>query len=152
LKHLHRISVCILLLFATIKGNAQVALPENPLSNLRQRSVAVRGDTLLLDSLSIVPQTFSIAHIPDSTYRLDFVHAILYWNQKPATDSVQLTYRVFPYKLNAHVKRLNYDSVMNNFYVAPFEFNNNASAAKGLFDFGNIQYNGSFGRGLVIWQ
>jgi hypothetical protein len=42
---------------------------------------------------------------------------------------------------------MNYDSVMNNFYTKPFEFNTN-TAAKGLFDFGNIQYNGSFGRGL----
>lgn len=122
--------------------------PKLPLPNLRLKTIAVGADGVLLDSLSIVPQTFSIAHVPDSTYRLDFVQAILYWKQKPPTDSVQLRYRVFPYKLNAMVRRLNYDSVMNNFYTAPFEFNNNAAAQKGLFDFGNIQYNGSFGRGL----
>lgn len=123
-------------------------VPAKPASNLRQKTIAVRGDSLLLDSLSIVPQTFSIAHIADNTYNLDFVHAILHWKAKPETDSVRLTYRVFPYKLNAMMQRLNYDSVMNNFYAAPFEFNNNAAASKGLLDFGNIQYNGSFGRGL----
>lgn len=132
---------------AFFTGNAQQFLSNQPASNLRIKTVAVGADSLLLDSLSIVPQTFSITHIPDSTYHLDFVHAILYWKQKPAADSVQVRYRVFPYKLNAIVQRLHYDSVMNNFYTAPFEFNNMGSE-KSLFDFGNIQYNGSFGRGL----
>jgi hypothetical protein len=121
-----------------------------PASNLRLKTIAITGDSLLLDSLSIVPQTFSIPHVSDSAYQLDFVHAVLYWKSKPSIDSVQITYRVFPYKLNAVVQRLHYDSVMNNFYTAPFQFNNNAAAAKGLFDFGAIQYNGSFGRGLAF--
>ena len=46
------------------------------------------------------------------------------------------------------MQRLSYDSVMNNFYAAPFEFNKNNTDQKGLFNFGNINYNGSFGRGI----
>lgn len=148
MKPIHLICFVLLFLFAGIAGKTQMPAHVKPASNLRQKTIAVRPDSLILDSLSIVPQTFSIAHIPDSNYTLDFVHAILYWKQKPQLDSVQVRYRVFPYKLNALVQRLNFDSVMNNFYAAPYEFNNSTTASNGLFDFGNIQYNGSFGRGL----
>ena len=137
-----------LLFVACFANGLQAQAPVLPGSNLRTRMVAVRADTLQLDTLSIVPQTFSIADVPDSLYRLDFVRAVLYWKIKPSTDSVAVRYRVFPYKLNAVVQRLPYDSVMNNFYTKPFTFENNAASTTGLFNFGNIQYNGSFGRGL----
>jgi len=148
LKLLRCISLFFPLFLACYAGNAQLPSPATPASNLRTKTIALSADSVLLDTLSIVPQTFSIAHVGDSLYRLDFVRAILYWKQKPALDSVQVTYRVFPYRLNATVQRLSFDSVMNNFYTKPFEFNNNKNGANGLFDFGNIQYNGSFGRGL----
>lgn len=62
-------------------------------------------------------------------------------------DSATITYRVFPFNLNASAQRMNYDSVMNNFYIKPFEFNNGFSAEqKGIFDFGTLKAEGSFGR------
>ena len=102
----------------------------------------------MLDSLSIIPQTLQVQNVSDSFYRLDFVKAILYWKQKPPVDSVYLTYRVFPNKLDAVTQRLNFDSVKHHFYLKPFEFNNNSARSDRLIDFGNLQYNGSFGRGL----
>lgn len=44
---------------------------------------------------------------------------------------------------------MDFDSVSYRFYQKPFQFNDNPSGeTKGLFDFGNLQYNGSFGRGI----
>ena len=131
-----------------MEGRAQVPLQAVPQSNFRVKKIAVLADSVLLDTLSIIPKTFSIAQSDTSTYRLDFVKAILYWKVKPVTDSILITYRVFPYKLNSVVQRMSYDSVINNFYMAPYEFNANDATSKGIFDFGNIQYNGSFGRAL----
>lgn len=148
MKHLFCILV-ILLAAAALPAYAQLPYQVRPVSNLRIRTVAVAADSLLLDSLSIIPQTFSIANIPDSTYRLDFVRAILYWKTRPAMDSVQLRYRVFPYQLNSLVQRQNYDSIRDKMYLQPFEFNNpRQGETQGLFDFGNIEYNGSFGRDI----
>ncbi len=102
---------------------------------------------MILDTLSIVPGTFSISHIPASDYRLDPINAVLYWKNKPSLDSVTITYRVFQYKLNSVTKRLNYDSVMNNFYVKPFEFNRGlTNEQRGVFDFGSLKAEGSLGR------
>lgn len=76
------------------------------------------------------------------------MNAVLYWKTKPAVDSISIIYRVFPNKLNSVLQRMNYDSIAKMLYIKPFEFGRNEEGTKGLFDFGNIQYNGSFGRAL----
>src|SRR6476661_6526248 len=143
---------CILLLGLMLafvdQGKAQAPFPAATHSNFRFKKFATNSDSLLLDTVSIIPKTFAIAGVDTSTYHLDFVQAKLYWKKRPVTDTVLVTYRVFPYKLNSVVQRLSYESVMNNFYMAPYEFNAGGNESKGLFDFGSIQYNGSFGRAL----
>ena len=118
-------------------------------SNLRTKKIAT-ASSLVVDSLSIVPQTFFIKQLDTSFYELDVVNAQLKWKKNPVFDSVDVIYRVFSYKLNAVVKRYSYDSVMNNFKAEPFVFNRNRRQANGgnLFDFGTMNYNGSFGRAL----
>ncbi len=117
-------------------------------SNLRIKTVAVK-DTMLLDSLSIIPKTLFINGMDTSAYRLDFVNAVLYWKTKPQQESITVTYRVFPTKLSSVVQRLSYDSIAKNLYLKPYDFSRgDEGSSKGLFDFGNIQYNGSFGRAL----
>ena len=118
-------------------------------SNLRTKKIAT-AKSLFVDSFSIVPRTFFIKQLDTSFYELDVVNAQLIWKKTPELDSVDVIYRVFGYKLNAVVKRYSYDSVMNNFKAEPFVFNRNRRQANGgnLFDFGTMNYNGSFGRAL----
>jgi len=128
---------------------SQVPVPKKPGSNLRKKWISTRQDKVQLDSLSIVPHTFAISAISDSAYELDPVNAVLKWKQKPSIDSVFVTYRVFPTRLNAVARRFNYDSISNYFLVQPFVFNTNATNPEDrFFNFGNITYNGSFGRGI----
>ncbi|HRG93949.1 MAG TPA: hypothetical protein PLZ10_13425, partial [Chitinophagaceae bacterium] len=109
--------------------------------------MAVRGDSTCLDTLSIIPGSVQIKDIIAADYRIDLVNAILIWNRKPATDSIQISYRVFPFKLNAVTSRMAYDSVKTKFYVTPFEFNDGSgNAQRGIFDFGTLKAEGSFGR------
>jgi hypothetical protein len=151
LKLLSRILLLSLFFFLANKSEAQLPLQTIPASNWRVRDIPTNTDSLLLDSLSIIPNTFSIAAVDSAAYRLDFVNAVLYWNTRPAADSVTVRYRVFPVKLNAVAQRLSFDSVINNVYMAPYVFNNNNNGGSTrLFDFGNIQYNGSFGRSLAV--
>ena len=124
---------------------------QSPVSNLRHRNFSITTDTLKLDSLSIVPNSVSVEGIPTTDYRLDYINAYLVWIKKPASEKVLITYRVFPYKLNAVTKRMDYDSVAFRFYTKPFEFNNELTAAqKGIFDFGTMTAEGSFGRQIAF--
>jgi len=128
---------------------AQAQRPDKPLSNLRSKTLPVISDTLQIDSLSIIPHTLSIAGVPDSTYTPDLVNGRLIWKQRPSLPVVTITYRVFPYRLNATAQRQNYDSVMSFFIGQPYapEFAG-APQSNDFFNFGNINYNGSFGRAI----
>lgn len=126
---------------------AQVPVPGNTLSNLRQKTIRISGDSTRIDTISIVPNSFSVAGIAASDYRLDIVKAMLYWNRKPETDSITVTYRVFPFRLAAAAQRMNYDSVLGRFYVRPVDYLTGINGSpRGTFDFGRIKAEGSIGR------
>ncbi|MBS1512215.1 MAG: hypothetical protein JST86_15305 [Bacteroidetes bacterium] len=120
------------------------------LSNLRKKLVPVNSTVVRLDSVSIIPNSVVVENVPASDYRIDEVNATLTWIKKPAVPAVTITYRVFPFRLNAVVKRYNYDSIRYNFINSnPVTFRlNNQQQGNPLFDFGNVKSEGSFGRGI----
>ena len=130
----------------TLAGLAQV-----PTSNLRQKAIAIAADSIKLDTLSIIPETFSIEGISPSDYRLDFINSTLHWISKPASESVKISYRVFSFKLNPVVQRIKVDSVINSMAIAPYVFNNELTdEQKAIFNFGTLKAEGSFGRQLAF--
>ncbi|MBA2499157.1 MAG: hypothetical protein H0V30_05470 [Chitinophagaceae bacterium] len=129
-------------------SNAQLPSTPGRTSNLRIKAMATAADTLYLDSLSIIPYSLIVRGVPPSDYRFDYIRSTLVWTLRPENDTVEISYRVFPFKLDPVAQRINYDSVVNHFYAAPFEFNNNATRQQGVFNFGNLNYHGSFGRGI----
>ncbi|MGC4103357.1 hypothetical protein [Ferruginibacter sp.] len=145
MKHPGKYLLLLLLFFV------QAVAAQNPsLSNLRKKIVQVKGDVVKLDSASIVPGSVIVTGIPAADYRVDEVNGSITWIKKPASETVFITYRVFPFKLNAVVKHYNYDSVRFNFLNNnPVTFNlNNKQQNNPLFDFGTVKSEGSFGRGI----
>ena len=123
--------------------------PTSPVrSNLRQKWISTTRDSVRLDTLSIVPNTLAILQVPATDYKVDYVNSTLKWNQKPAVDSVWISYRVFPARLNAVAGKFNYDSISNYFLVKPEALIGVDPQKENFFNFGNINYNGSFGRGI----
>lgn len=140
--------LCFCFSVGWLMAAAQTPRPVASKSNLRKKMVAAKQKTIQLDSMSIVPGTVSIAGIPDSLYNLDFVNARLTWKQLPPMDSILVHYRVFSSRLNAVINHMQYDSIMNNFMGQPFVPDYAGVGSTDFFNFGNIKYNGSFGRGL----
>jgi hypothetical protein len=134
-----------------INGQLPVQAYEKRLSNLRQRTLAI-SDTMVLDTISIIPKTLFISGISDTLYHFDFVKAVLYWKQKPPLDSIKISYRVFPFKLNPVAQHLNYDSISKIPFLMPITFQNDYQYgnSKGIFDFGNLTTSGSFGRQIAF--
>ena len=124
---------------------------QNNLSNLRLKKIATKG-IVVIDDKSIVPESFSIFSIDSSFYTIEFSKAILTWKKPILQDSVLVQYRVFPFNLNIKASGFNYDSIKNNFVAAkPFIFKNNSTNSNNntnFLNFGNVTYNGSFGRSL----
>ena len=117
-------------------------------TNLRKTWIKVSPLPQQLDSLSIVPQSFFIAGLDSSWYAVDLINARLYWKKLPIVDSFQASYRVFPRRFNMPTQRMVFDTVLGKFKTQPLEFINAAQEDNAVFDFGNLTYNGSFGRGL----
>jgi hypothetical protein len=128
--------------------------PASPasLSNLHRKYLPVRGGRIPIDSASLIPGAFLMKGVPDSAFMLDWVNAVLIWTHPPAgMDSVLITYRTFPYRLNAVAKRFNYDSIQNYFLVRPYDKQRDGQGGSdNFFNFGNITYNGSFGRSITF--
>lgn len=133
----------ILPLFLYFESNGQGL----PVSNLRQKAIAVTvQNSIQLDSLSIIPNTFYMVGVDSSAYELDAVNAILTWKAKPVLSFIVVRYRVFPFKLNSSVQRMNFDSLVT-YSAAPMPVPLAPKATdRNLFDFGSINAQGSFGR------
>ncbi|MDO6434683.1 hypothetical protein Q4E93_28995 [Flavitalea sp. BT771] len=122
------------------------------LSNLHRKFIPVREGRIPIDSASLVPGAFFPKDVSDSDYTVDWVNATLSWKHPPkGADSILVVYRSLPYRLNAPARHFNYDSVENNFIAHPYVFNGGArSNDDNFFNFGNINYNGSFGRSITF--
>ncbi len=120
-----------------------------PISNLRKKYISTKTDFQRIDTTSIAPYTFSILNVPANYYRIDEVNAMLYWLLKPLQDSVWVSYRAFPIKLNAVAQRYDFESIRNNFLAErPFVIKTGGKQTNPFMDFGSIQSEGSIGRAI----
>ena len=121
----------------------------NGQSNLVTKKIAAKGIIQLSDKV-IVPQSVFIQNLDSTFYSINSSKASLLWLKKPMLDSVWVTFRTFNFAFNTIIQRFNYDSIQYRFLTKPFTFNTNnkSNLSNGTFDFGNMQYNGSFGRSL----
>ncbi len=138
------ISISFLLLTAATLR----AQPHAP-SNQRQHTISTRITTIRLDTLSIIPGSLRIPNTPDSLWRLDAVDATLHWLGNLPGDSVTITYRVFPYRLNAPKRQMGFDTVMGKFVIAPLRMPTRRPPDEWT-DGGRMNYNGSLGRGIAF--
>lgn len=144
---LKQLYISLLLVFTAQFIHAQI----NPqsLSNLRKITISTKDKTVKLDSLSLVPGSVTVDGVSAYYYKIDEVNATITWLEKPGKENVTVTYRVFPYKLNAIVRHFSYDSIRNNFLANnPFTLRVGTKQTSPLTDFGNIKSEGSFGRGI----
>ena len=138
----------LLLLFVNL-ANSQ------GLSNIRYRSYVLHVDTLLLDSLSIVPNTLTIRNlngelVDSSTYSVKAFESKVIWKNKPSADSVKIFFRVYPFALAHETYNKSYQQYVDatsNELLRPYIYTADEAQNK-LIDFGSLDYNGVFARGI----
>lgn len=138
----------LFLLTGALTAISQIPGERGAVSNLRSKWISTLDGSVALDTLSVIPHTVHIPGFSDSAYAVDYINARLQWKQKPPLDSVLVRYRVFPSRLNAPVQRMVFDSVMNNFLGQPYTPDYAVDRQGSFFDFGDLDYSGSFGRGI----
>ena len=128
-------------------------LQAQELSNLRQYSLIAHSDTLILDSLSIVPGSLIIRNeqnniIPDNLYNIDYINAKLHF-LKADNDTILLIYRVFSAKLNERFQIRK--APQENQKVVHKQFlSDTKSSSQSFLNSSNINKSGSISRGLSV--
>ena len=100
---------CLFLIF-TLWSSSLLAQQS---SNVRKSRISISNDTIILDSLSIIPDSFTARFSPDkriadSLFRIDFAKALLFPSAslKSQADSIDLHYKVFPLKFSKTFQNL----------------------------------------------
>ncbi|MCY7409309.1 MAG: hypothetical protein LH473_03480 [Chitinophagales bacterium] len=134
-----------------------LSLKAQQLSNARTKTFAVKGDTVFIDSLSLIAESVFVSEresgelINREDYEINQWNSTLVWKKKPLPDSITISYRVlaFPFSKNYFHKDYNrynkFDSISRlPIIYKPDELINpnlNSSA---------LDYNGSFSRGITL--
>lgn len=132
-------------LMATISVYAQ----NNSL--LKLKKIAVK-DSILLDTLSILPSSFKILSgttaISSNQYQINYAASTLVWKQKPKTDSVIVQYKTLPLLLSKKQfykdpKLIEEEVINNKPYTYQIVKEDNA-----IFNFEGFNKSGSISRGI----
>ncbi len=158
LHHHHYIKILLSSILWILLGGESTA---QQLSNWRQKVIELKGDTIDIDTLSIVPHTTQLTLQNNtktiwkdtSQYHLDHIAAQLILLEKPPADSAIIQYRVLPYKLDQTYS-----------YKDPKQIRRFSDRPYGLYEYQvkknpnqlgflnqqGLNYSGTFSRGLAF--
>ena len=114
-------------------------------------------DSVRLDSFSIIPHTLLLTTssgqvVDTNAYSFYPFSSLLVWHTRPAGDTVfNVTFRVYPFALANRYFNKDHAAYMRsnrNRSIEPYTYTPNEVAADKLIDFGALDYNGNFSRGL----
>lgn len=126
-------------------------------SNIKTKTISLSRDTVKLDSLSVVPNSMNLRtasgqSIDTSAYDLYPFASLLVWKKKPQGDTaVVASFRVYPFAYaNRYYNKDHaaYVRANRNHAISPFVYVPNEVSADKLIDFGALDYNGNFSRGV----
>ncbi|MCW3126985.1 MAG: hypothetical protein JWO03_2643 [Bacteroidetes bacterium] len=125
-------------------------------TNIKTKNITLASDTVKLDSLSLIPNTILLRTasgqvLDTSNYDILPFSSLLIWKKKPAGDSVVASFRTYPYAFaNKYFNKDHkaYVKANQNHTLAPMVYVPSEVAPDKLIDFGSLDYNGNFSRGL----
>ncbi|MEO6901656.1 MAG: hypothetical protein ABI315_00715 [Bacteroidia bacterium] len=125
---------------------------------MRTKQLTIVADTIQLDSLSIIPGSFSILSkrgiIDTSFYKINYVKSILVINknklkQNGIDDSLTINYKVFPYLFSSVTKHKDVDRIRPNLMGRYDPFNYTIEEKESaIFKTEGLNKSGSISRGI----
>jgi hypothetical protein len=119
-------------------------------SNLRKNRISTQGDTIIIDTLSIAPNSVIIDGLDSTSYLIDYPTAKLIWIEKPVVDSIIIQYRTWPVNISkpyAHKTSTVFVPDVNG-KVNPFKYQGTPPSAQ--FSTGRLDKSGSISRGVLF--
>ena len=144
------------LLFILLTSLSGLIYAQN-LSNYRSYTLDIDKDTIQLDSLSILEESFEIfnasnVEIPSAKYTLNASAAILIIDKEYLKQKVKINYRTYPFLFTKKYFNKDYDNYVKQTNETGFLISssqsNNINTTTSLIDFGTLDYNGNLSRGF----
>ena len=146
LKHLLPILILFLLFVQT---SAQ------ELTNLRSKEFILSGDSVIIDTLHIVPGSFFLYNdmgrpLPEGTYRLEYASAVLYFSQELEGSRVKALYRLIPVNLSRPYSNKDMEMIreINRPGHDPFTLSSSDLSKASYYTSSDIDKRGSLSRGI----
>jgi hypothetical protein len=140
--------VLTMMLFSASQGFCQI-------DNVKLKRIAAVNDTVVFDSLSVLPNSMIVIAAGDTLsaqdYFLDEARATFFLLKSPEVDSLTLSFRTLPFYLGNQLSHKStalitkkYQSVLGNYVLS------NKSPAESLFDDKSLNKSGSVSRGILF--
>lgn len=126
------------------------------LSNLRSVTIELKTDTIQLDTLSIIPNSFELnangIEVDSTKYALEWYSGKLIIDPSLKGSTVEANYRVFPILFSERTFNKNPLLITSIQRTAqnPFSYTVRRGTASELFDLGTLTKSGSISRGITI--
>lgn len=134
---------------------AQVSVAQHT-NNLRQQQIVLNTDTIVLDTLSIVPNSEIVflgnKSLPSSDYEIDYAKSqLILKNVNLKNETISFTYRVFPYSFNKSYEHKNIKEIeaKNRIDKNPFSYEYTPESDD-IFYLNGLNKSGSISRGVVF--
>ena len=142
-------AIVLFLLFAFSQKAAS-----QDVTNVREKNFMVVSDTLVIDSLSLVPQSeiifFKNSTLENSKYVIDYARSVLILRDKSLIgESISLKYRVFPISFVKPYEHKKIASVEGQLLRNPFLFEYSAEN-EDVFYLNGLNKSGSISRGVAF--
>lgn len=143
------VTIVLILLFAFIpKAKAQ------DVTNLRKQQLVFSSDTVLIDSLSLVPQSEIVVLenllVDNSKYEIDYAKGVIIINDAQLKGkTIDITYRVFPLSFEKSYEHKKISSVEPEVSKNPFLFEYSAET-EDIFYLNGLNKSGSISRGVMF--
>ena len=126
-------------------------------SNIREGWFRFNTDTISLDTLSVVPDSWTLkasdgSIVDQSIYEFDWAHSRIIVKNKSAVDSVKIQFRVFPFLFTAETRHKERSLLAPKQVggVNPFEAVYTPKSTTEMFTFSSLEKSGSISRGIQV--
>ena len=121
-------------------------------SNFQSKTIVLNKDTIHLDSLSIIPGTISLKKkngvaVDSSAYKIDYVNALLI-RKGIETDSIMISYKVFPYLFSKKYQHKDVNKIQNNQFGEVYTYTVDKNKEVDFFKTEGLTKSGSISRGI----
>ena len=124
------------------------------ITNLHKQNVAIDGDTVLIDSLSLVPQSeilmYNGATLDKSKYEIDYAKGVFILKDNSLKGQIiEMTYRTFPMSFDKPYAHKEMNSVEGEVQKNPFLFEY-SGGGEDIFYLNGLNKSGSISRGVMF--